>query len=192
MTTTRLPDGDGTGLAWTPKGGGTNFSEVDEGVGAADDAATEVTENSAGIDLDFYTMEDMPADFDTAIDVDHRLRGFQTGRVDDSTFLILQIFESDESTVVEVGDNHNVDAVTSYTTLTDGTPKTNSDNKAAWDTYKFRLIKQKIASGMPDAVTFFCTAVEVLITYNALGVDDMSWYQADPLGIERITTARAY
>ena len=168
-TTTRLPDGDGTGLAWTPKGGGANYVEVDEGIAGADDATTEVTENTTGVDDDHYTMQDMPADFDTAIEVDHILRGYQSGRVDDTCLLRVMVKKSNEVDGVTGGDTHNIDAVTSYTTLGDGALKANTANKAAWDSYKFRLHKSKIASAMADAVTFFCTAVEVVINYNVTG-----------------------
>ncbi len=174
-TTTRLPDADGITNNWVPLGGGDNFEEVNEGVGAADDGTSEVTEDTNGTDQDHYTMEDVPGDFGTANTVDHRLRAFQSGRVDDATEIILQVVNAAEDTVIVSGDAHDVNAITSYTTLTDSTPPSNSDGATAWDGYRFRLQKAKSASGMPDSVTFFCTAVEVLIDYDIASNDDQEF-----------------
>lgn len=167
MATIRLkPVANGTGIAWTAVGGGIQAEKVDEGVDTPDDTGSEVTENTNGLDDDNYTMDDTPGDFDVAIDVDLQLRGFQTGRVDDTCLLSAFVVSSDEATVQAAGDAHNVDAVTSYTTFTDASPQANTDSAAAWDGYRIRLRKNKTSSGMPDSVTFTVTAVDVVVNYD--------------------------
>jgi hypothetical protein len=167
---TVVPDGDGTTLQWTPKGAGDHYVEVDEGIAGQDGDATEVTSPSQP-DNDYYTLEAMPGDFDVCIDATIIARAYQSGRVDDSISLRIGIMDPDEDTRIENEDVHALDAVTSYTDFT-GNTNANTDSKALWNTYKIENRASSAASGMPDGITVFVTAVEVVINYTATGGAD--------------------
>lgn len=160
------PDGDGTTTEWTPKGAGDNYVEVDEGISGADDDETEVTSDPD--DIDFYTLDAMPGDFDVCVDRTITVRAYQSGRVDDNMRLRPGIFQSNETSIVGPVEIVDISAITSYTDDT-GSTVANTDSKALWDTYKFRVRSEQNASGMPDAITVFVTAVEVVINYTSTG-----------------------
>lgn len=164
---TLKPDGDGTTSEWTPKGAGDNYVEVDEGIAGADDDATENTVEPGELS-DFYTLGATPGDFDVCIDATGKVRAYQSGWVDDLVInLRVDLRESDE-TFIAILHTQSLSSVTSYTTLT-GSAVANTDSKALWDTYRIEVVASKVATGMPDAITVFCTAVEVVLNYSTGG-----------------------
>ncbi len=166
---TILPDSDATTLDWTPKGGGTHYIEVDEGIAGTDDGTTEITAAAAtAVKEDFYTMEDMPADFDAAIDFQCRSRAYQTGRVDDTVRWRPTIKESNETTTIGGPADDFAVTNTSYQTF-EGSVRSNTDDKASWDTRKLRPAVLTASVGMPDSITLFCTVIEMLINYSSTG-----------------------
>ncbi len=151
---------------WTPKGGGTNFSEVDEGVAGHDSGNTENTTTSANADA--FELATMPGDFDAAIDYQIDIVTKQSGRVDDA--ITLDTYITDGLVAIDAHiDTYNLDAVTTYTEQ-NGAARANTDNKTAWDEYEVLYDVNNMASGMPDAFTVFVTAVEVVINYTPISV----------------------
>ena len=168
--TTRQPNGDGTIIEWSPDVGA-NFEEVNEGVSTPDDATSEVTSDGGNNTKDdFYEIQNMPGDFGDAVDFKVRVRGFQTGRVDDTPAIDTRIFESDESTAIGTLNSHDVTSVTSFQTF-EGAVDANTDDAATWNARKIHLEAQNSASGMADEITWTVTAIEVLLNYDvATGV----------------------
>ena len=156
-----VPDGDGTTLQLTPISG-THFDEVANGVSTPTDSTfLQHTGNSTA--TDFLDFEDMPGDFDVAIDVVGRMRTVLTGIVDDTVTMDFDIFNAAESAVIEnlaaLAGNHSI-------TNTTGSAQANTDNAAAWDGYKMRLQVNRNNSGMPDSIQADFVEVEIDIQYT--------------------------
>src|SRR3989304_71159 len=115
-TTTGVPSGEGTTIQWTPLSGTDNALMVDETIAAHDSDTTYVSRNGKGIIADYYNLQDMPADFDTAIDFKCRCTYKQVGRADDSLIMLLAVYESDETSQI-ANTITNSSAPTSYTTF---------------------------------------------------------------------------
>ena len=165
-TTTRVPTGEGTTIQWTPLSGTDNALMVDETIAAHDSDTTYVSRTSTGAKSDFYALQDMPADFDTAINYKCRCTYKQAGWVDDSVVVWLTIYESDELTGIgstATDETHP----TSYTTFEHASAEADTANKATWDTRKFQLRSNITSSAMADGTVIRVTAVEVLLNYNA-------------------------
>ena len=167
-TTTRVPTGEGTLIEWTPLSGTDNALMVDEGVDANDGDTTYVSRNGKSLLVDYYTLQDMPADFDTAIDFKCRGNYKQVGWVDDSLIVLLAVYESNETSRI-ANSVTNSSVPTSYTTFQHSAAQADTANKATWDTRKFRLESNIVASGKADGAVIYVTAVEVLLNYNTSG-----------------------
>ena len=187
-----VPDGDGTTLQLTPISG-THFDEVANGVSTPTDSTfLQHTGNSTA--TDFLDFEDMPGDFDVAIDVVGRMRTVLTGVVDDTVTMDFDIFNAAETSVIEnlaaLAGNHSI-------TNTTGSAQANTDNAAAWDGYKMRLQVNRSNSGMPDSIQADFSEVEIDIQYDVTaGETDAekaiaSIPQGDPQ-VMRATEAVAY
>jgi hypothetical protein len=148
--------------AWVPKGGGTNAAEVQEGVSAHDDTATENT--AARNDTDQLELDDTPGDFGDAIDYQISCVILQSGQVDDTVNVLTQI-TAVGSAVDAFQDTHDISATTSYTEF-NGAVRTNTDAAAAWDGYEIEYDANLTTSGMPDEVTWAITAIEVVVNYD--------------------------
>ena len=118
---------------------------------------------------DRYTLSDTPADFDTCNTAQNRIKVKQTGWVDDTLTWDAVVYESDSTTAVTAGQILLVAATsTTYETIA-GTATAETSNKATWDSRLLRLRVVKSANGMADAITAYCTAVEVVMDYNTSG-----------------------
>jgi hypothetical protein len=62
-------------------------------------------------------------------------------------------------------DTFDITSTGSYTTFT-GTTRSNTAAASAWDGYEVEYDANLNASGMPDAVTWFITAIEVIVNYD--------------------------
>ena len=168
-TTTRVPTGEGTTIQWTPLSGTDNALMVDETIAAHDSDTTYVSRNGKDALSDFYTLQGMPADFDTCIDFKCRCTYKQVGWVDDTVAIsAIGIYENDETTGVGASVS-DATHPTSYTTFEHASAQADTANKATWDTRKYKLQSIISASGMADGAVIRVTAVEVLLNYNATG-----------------------
>ena len=168
--TTRVPDGDGTTLQLTALGGGSHFEEVNEGIGATDDASSKIDNASNNSTRsDFLDFEDMPGDFGVAVDVAVNMRSQIAGVVDDTVDCRVDIFSADESTLIETcvtlaGDH-------SWAT-TNGSAQANTDSLALWNGYKVRCQMFRSNSGMPDSILMEISTVDIVINYDVAGAVD--------------------
>lgn len=169
---TVVPDGDGTTTDLTVLVGPGNFDDVDEGIAGADDGGTTVsTSGNSSLD-DFYTMEDMPGDFDAAVEWDGVLRGQISGVVDDTISLSGAVFETNETTLVAEG---ALSGNRTWETFTFVSGIASTSSASTWNSRKIRLRSDRSNSGMPDAVTVEFTAVEIVITYATAAAPDEEW-----------------
>jgi hypothetical protein len=76
-----VPSGDGHEIDWTPKGGGNNYVEVDDPVGAPDDDGTYVS-IAKGNQEDYYDVPDHTTETGTITNVRVVVRAKQTGAED--------------------------------------------------------------------------------------------------------------
>ncbi len=156
------PNADRT-ANWTPKGAGLNNVEVDEGVDAHDSGNTENT-TGGNNNSDILELDATPGDFDVAIDYKIRIVIKESGRIDDAPAIHTRI--TDVSSAIDGNeDDFALTGVTTYT-VKEGTVRTNTDAKSAWDGYEVRYQFHTHASGMPDGTTAFVTAVEVVVNYD--------------------------
>lgn len=172
MATVALnPNAEGTTIQWTPLSGTDNALMVDEGVDAHDSDTSYVSVAAAATNkVDFYELDDVPGDFSANESYLVRLIIKQSGRVDDDVTVVGIVSESDESTLLAAGSAGVLLTSTTYVLLeSDEGAVADTADDATWNSRKFRLLTSKAASGMADAVTVFCTAAEVFLTYTASG-----------------------
>ncbi len=162
---------DGTLIELTPANGGDHFVEVNNGVDTPDD--TDLLSSTANNTLvDFLNFQDVPGDFDVAIDVVGRMRTELSGVVDDTVSLTFSVYASNETTPLE--------ALTSLTgnhglTDTTGSAQANTDDAAAWNSYKMQLQVLRSNSGMPDSIQADFSEVELDIQYDVASAADTEW-----------------
>ncbi len=163
-TGTLVPDGDGVILNLTPVTAPIHFDEVNNTIALADDNdLLSYAGNSTAESM--LAFQDMPGDFDVAVDVTGTMRTEISGVVDDTVTMIFDIMEVGETVLVEnlasLAGNHSI-------TNTTGSAQANTDNAAAWDGYKMRLQVSRNNSGMPDSIQADFSEVEIVLNYDAI------------------------
>ncbi len=170
---------DGTLLELTPVTASIHWDEVNNTIALADDAdLLSGTGNTTSTDM--LNFQNMPGDFDVAVDVTGAMRTEISGIVDDTVTMLFDIYNSAETTLIEalasLAGNHSI-------TNTTGSAQTNTDNAAAWNGYKMRLQVLRSNSGMPDSVSADFSEVEVVLNYDAVsGAPDEEWAGTQVLG----------
>lgn len=160
------PNGDDDAI-WTPSSGTTRWQLVDEAVASHDGASTEIT--TTGTTGQHFTTDNVPADFASVNTLQQKVVAKQSGRVDDTAGISVNLFEAGTGSELNTALEQNLNTVTTYTTYT-GT----ASISAAWgsgplNTMIIRVGSTRTNSGMADSVTWYCTAVEVVMDYTASG-----------------------
>lgn len=171
-TTTLQPNAEGSFINFTPSSGTDNALMVDEGVASHDGATTQNTQT--GTSGDNLELDSTPADFSACIDYTIRCVIRQSGRVDDTVNMATRIANGGTSLDANV-DTHDISTTTSYTQF-DGTTRSNTNNKAAWDGYEVTYQPTRSNSGMADSVTWYITAIEVVLNYTPTDTGAQPYY----------------
>lgn len=161
-----IPSGDGHEIDWTPKGGGNNFVEVDDAVGAPDGDTTYVS-IAQGNQEDYYDIPDHGALSGTITNVRVVVRAKQTGA--ENIQICIQTVATEYCTANKVpgagyGDETN-----------DWANNPNSGIAWTWAQIDALQIGQKSKATGGWGGVMYVTQVYAIVTYNPLAATTYYW-----------------
>lgn len=169
------PNGD-FAINWTRVPTNTsNFSAVDEGSGAPDDA-DKITAADNNITDEFEVQDSARVDADTITRVDIKVRARATGGGNNSIQAQLVIGGVSQGNVQQALVNDDP-----FTTFTLNTAGWNSDWTAA-QLDGMRVIVKSIQSGMPTSAGWEVSMVELIVTYTPGGPGGTPHYYQHLIG----------
>lgn len=171
------PNADGTINSWVREdtGGGTPiWQQVDEGIAAADNTGIK---NATTGNTGFLQLSDSPSDLAdgsaiTAATI--KIRGKQSGRVDDTNVLVsVTVYKANETTQVDNGSGSlTVTTTTSYANsgaidiFTGASASWTALTKAELDGLRVRVVGTRTVSMSADSITYFLDSFDLTITYT--------------------------